>query len=334
MTTKLRIVDGCEFVEHEEYGWAISGISRLLSLEDLTRYVADTDMTEVNRALAASHGQATRRLSGAVARTIYAKEYLGFDSIARFYDHLRVDSKLRRAVDLGDDWLVDSRVVAAAYCELRIAGALDVIDAQVKADPEVAKFRQRGRAAHRGQSGRHGPANRRPGLCGYCNWELTGRGIARHLRGCTERAEVVSAVDRDVAGKPDYLIHVRVESAGYWLELEVRASASLRAVDEYLRDTWMAEDDCGHLSGFDVHAEFTRSWDDDDHVGDSLVGESLCVGARTVHTFDYGSSTLSSVEAAGVRLGVPLSDSRAVHMMARNLPDGGRGLNTPRTGVC
>ena len=58
MTTKLRIVDGCEFVEHEEYGWVISGISRLLSLKDLTRYVADTDMTEVNRALAASHGQA------------------------------------------------------------------------------------------------------------------------------------------------------------------------------------------------------------------------------------------------------------------------------------
>ena len=334
MTTKLRIVDGCELVEHEEYGWAISGISRLLSLKDLTRYVADTDMTEVYRALAAPHGQVARRLSGAVARTIYAKEYLGFDSIARFYDHLRVNHKLRRAADLGDDWLVDSRVVAAAYCELHIAGALDVIDAQVKADPEVAKFRQMGRVAHRPRVARRGPANRRPGICGYCNWELTGRGIAKHLRSCTERAEAARAADLELGADADYLIHVRVESAGYWLELEVRASAPLRAVDEYLRDTWMAEDDCGHLSGFDVHAGFMRSWDDDDHVGDSLVGESLCVGARTVHTFDYGSSTLSSVEAAGVRSGIPLSGSRAVHRMARNLPDGGRGLNTPRTGVC
>ena len=327
--------DGIEVVEHEDYGWAISGISRLFSLKKLGRYVDYTDATEARRALIPSRNQAARRLSGAVVRTIYAKEYLGFDSIARFYDHLRVDSKLRRAVDLGVDWLVDSRVVATAYSELHIMGALDVIDAQVKADPELAEFRQRGRVAHKPQTGRSGPANRRPGACEFCEREVTGRGIARHVRSCEERTSAARSADRDLALKPDYLIHVRVWSAGYWLELEVRASAPLRAVDEYIRDVWMdAVDDCGHLSGFDVHARFTRRRGGDDHVGDTLVGESLCVGARVVHTFDYGSSTYSNVESVGVRWGAPLSGARDVHLLARNLPVGGRGMNSPREGVC
>ena len=171
-------------------------------------------------------------------------------------------------------------------------GALDVIDAQAKADPEIAKFRRRGRVAHRSHLSQN-DHTKRPGTCEFCRGEFSGRGIARHLRSCGERAEAVRVADEELAVSLAYLIHVRVESEGYWLELEVRASAPLRAVDEYLRDAWMNEDDCGHLSGFDVHAGFMYSWGDDDLVGDSFVGESLPVGSLAVHTFDYGSSTLS-----------------------------------------
>ena len=332
---QARFTDGIEVVKYEDYGWVFSGISRLFSLADLGRYLDNTDMTGACRALTPSHNEPARRHLEAVARTIYTKEYLGFDSIARFYDHLRVDHKLRRAAGLADDWLVDSRVIAMAYSELHMAGALDVIDAQVKADPELAKFRRRGMVAHRPRPARAGPANRRPGACEFCERETTGRGIAKHLGNCEERAAAARLADGGYALRPEYLIHVRVESSGYWLELEVRASSPLREVDEYIRDVWMVSvDDCGHLSGFDVRASCAYGRNDDDHVGDSLVGESLCVGARTVHTFDYGARTYSNVEAVGVRWGAPLSGGRAVRLLARNLPVGGRGMNSPREGVC
>ena len=236
---QARFTDGIEVVKYEDYGWVFSGISRLFSLADLGRYLDNTDMTGACRALTPSHNEPARRHLEAVARTIYTKEYLGFDSIARFYDHLRVDHKLRRAAGLADDWLVDSRVIAMAYSELHMAGALDVIDAQVKADPELAKFRRRGMVAHRPRPARAGPANRRPGACEFCERETTGRGIAKHLGNCEERAAAARLADGGYALRPEYLIHVRVESSGYWLELEVRASSPLRevAVDSQWRRT-------------------------------------------------------------------------------------------------
>ena len=155
-------------------------------------------MTKVLRALTAPHGQIASRHVAAAARTIYAMEFLGYGSITRFYDHLRIDHKLREACGLDDGWIVNSRVIAAVYSELFMLGALDVIDAQAKADPEIAKFRRRGRVAHRSHLSQN-DHTKRPGTCEFCRGEFSGRGIARHLRSCGERAEAVRVADEELA---------------------------------------------------------------------------------------------------------------------------------------
>ena len=331
MTTN-KLDNEIEVVEHEEYGWVTSGISRLFDLAELAVHLDNTDMTEVEEGIAAPHGQIAPRHVSAAARTIYAKEFLGFGSVAQFYDHLRINHKLRAACNLNDGWIVDSRVIAAVHAELAVRGLLDVIEAQAKADPWIAKFRRRGRVAHRPQFRRY-DGDKLQGVCEFCRREFSGRGIVRHLRTCPARAEAARVADEELKQNPDYLLHVRVESSGYWLELEVNASAPLKAVDEYLRDTWMAVDDCGHLSGFRSRPVFANPFNEDDYICDGLAGEELSVGAFSVHVFDYGSSTLCSLVSVGARSGVPLG-AGAVHLMARNLPDGDPEMNSPRAGIC
>lgn len=86
------------------------------------------------------------------------------------------------------------------------------------------------------------------GQCAYCGYESTRAAMTRHLEKCPRRQERIAAAAQGGA-KPDTLYHLRAQDAHdkrFWLDLEVRGSAKLQALDSYLRAIWL--ECCGHLS--------------------------------------------------------------------------------------
>lgn len=75
------------------------------------------------------------------------------------------------------------------------------------------------------------------GKCQYCGEETAKSGMSRHLAKCEKRAHVLQIAH---AGKQpeETLWHVRVQAArdkDFWLDLEMRGSATLEKLDAYLR---------------------------------------------------------------------------------------------------
>ena len=92
------------------------------------------------------------------------------------------------------------------------------------------------------------------GVCNYCKHELTRSGMARHLRDCTQRLNKIRQANE--RGRREKQYHLQVRDAyglGYWLQLEMRGSATLEDLDWYLRVIWL--ECCGHLSDFTIRSQ-------------------------------------------------------------------------------
>jgi hypothetical protein len=71
------------------------------------------------------------------------------------------------------------------------------------------------------------------GICHYCEKQYAKGGMIRHLRACLKRGDAIERVG--LSGK-EKLYHLRVQdswSNDFWLDLEVRGSATLRDLDHY-----------------------------------------------------------------------------------------------------
>ena len=90
------------------------------------------------------------------------------------------------------------------------------------------------------------------GQCAFCGYQTTKGSMARHLAACPQRhAQIASAEQTN--RKPETLYHLRMYDAydrDFWLDSEVRGSATLKDIDAYLRAIWL--ECCGHLSRFSI----------------------------------------------------------------------------------
>ena len=75
------------------------------------------------------------------------------------------------------------------------------------------------------------------GQCAFCGYTTTKGSMPRHLAACPQRqAQISSAAQTN--RKPETLYHLRMQDAyasDFWLDLEVRGSATLKDIDAYLR---------------------------------------------------------------------------------------------------
>ena len=79
------------------------------------------------------------------------------------------------------------------------------------------------------------------GTCSYCGEIITKRGVAKHLSNCNDRKNVLEKAGRKKED-PETLLHLRVEDAyrkEFWFDIEMRASATLKQLDSYLRAIWL-----------------------------------------------------------------------------------------------
>ena len=151
------------------------------------------------------------------------------------------------------------------------------------------------------------------GKCTYCGQEISKNAVTKHLGSCALRQKAISRAGNKQS-EAETLYHIRIQASGlkqFWLDLEMRGSAALKDLDNYLRDIWL--ECCGHLSSFSL-----RAWQGNDISKSRRAGEVFRPGVELTHIYDFGTSSITLVKCIGVRNGGPTT-SRPIALMARNL---------------
>jgi len=142
---------------------------------------------------------------------------------------------------------------------------------------------------------------------------MTKGGMLKHLTACTQRQSVIEQTDRK-RGEKETLFHLQVRDAwagDFWLNLEMRGTASLEELDQYLRAIWL--ECCGHLSRFSV-----GSWGSPE-ISMELCGQDVFEPElELTHIYDFGTSSETLIKVAGAREGCPTTPY-PIALMARNL---------------
>lgn len=156
-------------------------------------------------------------------------------------------------------------------------------------------------------------------VCKLCGYRGTKASMTKHLTRCVESQPIPGK------GKPVRLLHLRIEDAyqpsPFWMDIEIKAGASLGVLDDFLRVIWL--ECCGHLSqfridGVDYEAMIDPRWglNESKSMGVAL-GKVVQVGSRFAYKYDYGTTSELRLGVLGERNGYLQKDLR---LLARNEP--------------
>ena len=96
----------------------------------------------------------------------------------------------------------------------------------------------------------------------------------------------------------------------FWLDVEMRGSATLQHLDRYLRAIWL--ECCGHLSRFSV-----GGWGGGEIAKRRRADQVFQPGVELTHIYDFGTSSETLVKSVTVREGRPTT-SHPIALIARN----------------
>jgi hypothetical protein len=156
-------------------------------------------------------------------------------------------------------------------------------------------------------------AKQSTGKCVFCGSEGARSGMTRHLGACKAWQAAIANADA-APGEPMQLYHLRAQTAWsgpYFLDLEVRGSSRLEALDRYLRAIWL--ECCGHLSDF-CSADWRVKVPKSRNISDVFAPD-----VELTHHYDFGTTSVTVVKCVGARRGQPLSP-HPIFLMARNMP--------------
>ncbi len=163
------------------------------------------------------------------------------------------------------------------------------------------------------------------GVCAICDFRADKAGMTRHL------AKGPHAQDNP-AGELAPLYHMRVEGADglYWLDVEARANARLRHLDQFLREIWL--ECCGHLSEFEIEgvdyqvklfpedrgleSAFSQGFGPRSRSMSARLGDILFPGLAFRYRYDFGSTTQLRLKV--VRAYDGRASRKPVRLLARN----------------
>jgi hypothetical protein len=117
-------------------------------------------------------------------------------------------------------------------------------------------------------------------------------------------------------------IRVDVPGSPFWLDVDVKATATLRELDTFLRDLWL--DCCGHLSSFEVgpvryvvaRDEFFGPRPGERSMNARVSASLPPAGSVFAYEYDYGSTTHLRLKVVDLRQAPRRRD--AVRLLARN----------------
>ena len=149
--------------------------------------------------------------------------------------------------------------------------------------------------------------------CAYCQQPFAKNVMMKHLANCAARQAAIAKAQ--ATGKPnEKLYYLRAQDAfggDFWLELEVRGTASLKDLDSYLREIWL--ECCGHMSEFS-----TGGWGTPKVGLARKIGDVFKPDVELLHYYDFGTTSETKVKFVAVREGVPTT-KHPMALMARNL---------------
>ncbi|MCC7190837.1 MAG: hypothetical protein IT312_19040 [Anaerolineales bacterium] len=154
------------------------------------------------------------------------------------------------------------------------------------------------------------------GKCQYCGEETAKAGMGSHLEKCEKRAQAIQIAEAGIQPK-ETLWHVRVQDAfakGFWLDLEMRGSASLEKLDKYLRAIWL--ECCGHLSKFTV-----GGWGGYDVAKSRKADEAFPGKVALLHLYDFGTTSETEIHIVGSRMGKATTKHPIALMSRNNMPE-------------
>jgi len=154
------------------------------------------------------------------------------------------------------------------------------------------------------------------GNCVACGAEILKNGVAKHLGACPARRTLVLASDQN-KGKPEKIWHLRVQSADadeFWIDLEMRSSATLKKLDDYLRAIWL--ECCGHLSEFSL-----GGWGSAKVGMGRKAGDVFKPGVKLTHIYDFGTSSTTLIKVVGSREGRPLTQHPIALLVRNQMPE-------------
>lgn len=152
------------------------------------------------------------------------------------------------------------------------------------------------------------------GKCAYCAEGIVKSGAAKHLAGCGQRRKIITKADGG-KGENETMYYLRVEADGagqFWLDLEMRGSATFKDLDGYLRAIWL--ECCGHMSKFSI-----GGWGSGEIPKTRYANEVFKPGANLTHIYDFGTSSITLIKVVNAREGKPAT-RHPIALMMRNLP--------------
>lgn len=168
------------------------------------------------------------------------------------------------------------------------------------------------------------PIKRRPhkklsyGTCALCGLSgIPKRAMIKHFAQCEKRVSDASGRE-----KMFHLMAWFLYDPRYWIHFEVPEGAGLRAVDAFLRDTWL--ECCGHMSAFTIAEEryvaptagVTQEFGD--RPMNARLKGILLPGMRFFHEYDFGSTTELILDV--IAYGAPKAKRGSIRLLARNDP--------------
>ena len=161
--------------------------------------------------------------------------------------------------------------------------------------------------------------------CAFCDQLFSRRAMTRHLKSCAARRQAIA--DEARSGKvsePIYHVRVTDRHGGPWLlHLEVRGTAHLSDLDDYLRAIWL--ECCGHLSQFDIDGIEYGAFPDRSGFGPLQRSQKVAIArvlkpAQTfTFVYDYGTTSELSLKVVEVREGL-WPHRYPIRLLARNEP--------------
>jgi hypothetical protein len=155
-------------------------------------------------------------------------------------------------------------------------------------------------------------AARPKGICSYCGKEVAKQSTGKHLDKCAKRLAAIGAA----TGKTETLFYLRAEcefNKEFFLDFEVRGSATLSDLDSYLRAIWL--ECCGHMSEFAYNA-----WRDT--IAPSRKVESVFKSHRQImHLYDMGSTSETILRVLTERKAAPTTERPLVLLMRNKMPE-------------
>jgi len=134
------------------------------------------------------------------------------------------------------------------------------------------------------------------GKCNLCGKSFGKAGMTKHLAACRQSHTLKLKGQGKL--RRTSLFHLWVGGGPmFWLHLAVPADATLRDLDQFLRDIWL--ECCGHLSAFtiygtryDVDASAAREWGDLDTRSMNVpLRKVIQPGIKFEHEYDFGTTT-------------------------------------------